>query len=82
MSFARALADARRRARDRASRPEHALAEVDDDGHLLDSWFRRYRFVCRCGRAGDWVDSPLVARGHHAVHADAADTASGSGEVA
>ncbi len=45
----------------------HALGEVDDDGHH-DPYFRRYRFVCRCGRAGTWQPSTTAARGEHAVH--------------
>lgn len=46
---------------------EHALGEIDDDGNR-DRCFRRYRYVCRCGRAGDWVDGIGQARAHHAVH--------------
>lgn len=46
---------------------EHALGEIDDDGFpgLL---FRRYRYVCRCGKAGPWREGVMLARGDHAVH--------------
>ncbi len=46
---------------------EHALGEIDDDGHR-DRYWRRYRYVCRCGRAGAWRESVVQARGDHAVH--------------
>lgn len=45
----------------------HGLGEVDDDGNR-DPFFRRYRYVCRCGKAGAWRDSVQLARGEHAVH--------------
>ncbi len=45
----------------------HALGEIDDDGNR-DPFFRRYRYVCRCGKAGAWRDSVMLARGEHAVH--------------
>ena len=47
---------------------EHALAEVDNDGHW-DRHFRLYRYVCRCGKAGPWVEGVVSARGGHDVHA-------------
>lgn len=46
---------------------EHAIGEIDDDGHR-DPFFCRYRYVCRCGRAGAWRESVQLARGDHAVH--------------
>jgi len=46
---------------------EHALGEVDDDGHH-DRYWRRYRYICRCGKAGPWCESVTLARGHHNVH--------------
>jgi hypothetical protein len=45
----------------------HALGEVDDDGNR-DPYFRRYRYVCRCGKAGPWRDGVVQARGDHDVH--------------
>jgi len=45
----------------------HVLGEVDDDGHR-DPYFRRYRYVCRCGRTGVWRESAQMASGDHAVH--------------
>lgn len=47
--------------------PEHALAEVDDDGNP-DYHFRYYRYICRCGKAGVWVLSESLARHDHALH--------------
>ena len=45
---------------------EHVLGEIDDDGHP-DRCFRRYRYVCRCGKAGSW--RPLaLAIGEHSLH--------------
>lgn len=49
----------------------HALGQIDDDGNW-DPVFRRYRYVCRCGRAGTWRDSSVLARGEHDVHRTAA----------
>ena len=46
---------------------EHALGEIDDDGNG-DRYFRRYRYVCRCGKAGPWREGVVLARGDHAVH--------------
>jgi hypothetical protein len=46
---------------------EHALGEIDDDGRP-DRFYRHYRYVCRCGRAGPWRPSVNLARGDHAVH--------------
>ena len=46
---------------------EHALGEIDDDGNR-DRYFRRYRYVCRCGKAGAWSESVQLAKGEHAVH--------------
>ena len=45
----------------------HALAEIDDDG-TVTVFFRRYRYVCRCGRTGIWRDGIVLARADHAVH--------------
>lgn len=54
---------------------EHALGEIDDDGHRNREW-RRYRYVCRCGKTGSWQESVNLARGGHAVHrADEAEAA-------
>jgi len=50
----------------------HVLGEVDDDGHC-DRYFRRYRYVCRCGKAGAWRESVVQARGDHAAHRGDAD---------
>lgn len=45
----------------------HDLGEIDDDGHW-DRLFRRYRYVCRCGKAGPWREGSELARGDHALH--------------
>ena len=45
----------------------HALGEIDDDGNY-DRYFRRYRYVCRCGKAGAWRECIQLAKGDHAVH--------------
>jgi hypothetical protein len=47
---------------------DHALAEIDDDGAILI--LRRYRFICRCGKSGAWVNSETLAEGEHAIHAN------------
>jgi hypothetical protein len=57
---------------------EHALGEIDDDGNW-DRYFRRYRYVCRCGKAGPWRDSKQLAKGEYAVHrSDATVVSEGS----
>ena len=48
-------------------RDDHAIGEIDDDGHH-DRYFRRYRYICRCGKAGAWRESVQLARGDHVVH--------------
>lgn len=49
------------------ARDPHQLAELDDDGNP-DQYFRRYRYICRCGKVGAWQPSILTARGEHDVH--------------
>ena len=46
---------------------EHTLGEIDDDGNR-DRFFRHYRYVCRCGKAGAWRESVQLVKGEHAVH--------------
>jgi hypothetical protein len=53
----------------------HILAEIDDDG-TPDPMHRRYRYVCRCGKAGEWRPSTVLARGDHKLHKHVAATGS------
>jgi hypothetical protein len=53
----------------------HALTEIDDDG-APDPMHRRHRYVCCCGKAGEWRPSVSMAKGDHRLHKHVAATGS------
>lgn len=49
----------------------HASAMITHDG--APEIARRYRYNCRCGKAGEWRATARQAQGDHTIHKHTAD---------
>jgi hypothetical protein len=57
---------------------DHRGALIEDDGQAPIA--RRYRYLCRCGKAGEWRATEQAARNDHVVHKHTADMTIAGGD--